>query len=197
RVDPRKVNKRALEALIRSGALDTIGPGVDLDYDRAVMFAAITEAVKAAEQNTANSAAGIDDMFGSLVPSDAEQANVYEPYRQVRRWTMKERLQGEQDTLGLYLTNHPIDEYEDEIGHLVSARIINLKPEKTSQKVCGLLVSMRVMKTKRGDTMAILTLDDRTGRIEVAMFSDAYSEHREKLIKNTLLMVEGQISFDD
>src|SRR5690606_36958323 len=65
------------------------------------------------------------------------------------------------------------------------------------QKVCGLLVSMRVMKTKRGDTMAILTLDDRTGRIEVAMFSDAYSEHREKLIKNTLLMVEGQISFDD
>src|SRR5690606_16265272 len=64
RVDPRKVNKRALEALIRSGALDTIGPGVDLDYDRAVMFAAITEAVKAAEQNTANSAAGIDDMFG-------------------------------------------------------------------------------------------------------------------------------------
>ncbi|MCW8194485.1 DNA polymerase III subunit alpha [Proteobacteria bacterium 005FR1] len=197
RVDPRKVNKRALEALIRSGALDSIGPGIDLDYDRAAMFAAITEAVKAAEQSTANSAAGIDDMFGSLVPSEQERSDVYEAYKQVRRWSMKERLQGEHDTLGLYLTNHPIDEYEDEVGHLVSARIANLKAEKNSQRVCGLLVGLRVMKTKRGDNMAILTLDDRTGRIEVAMFSDAYGEHREKLIKNTLLMVEGGISNDD
>ncbi|MGQ9426271.1 DNA polymerase III subunit alpha [Gilvimarinus sp. F26214L] len=197
RVDPRKVNKRALEALIRSGALDTIGPGVALDFDRAVMFAAIGDAVKTAEQNTANSAAGIEDMFGTLVPTEEAATDVYEPYTRCRRWTMKERLQGEHDTLGLYLTNHPIDEYEDEIGHLVSARIANLKAEKNSQKVAGLLVGMRVMKTKRGDNMAILTLDDRTGRIEVAMFSDAYGEHREKLIKNTLLMVEGQISNDD
>lgn len=197
RVDPRKVNKRALEALIRSGALDSIGPGIDLDYDRAVLFASITEAVRTAEQNTANSAAGIDDMFGSLVPNVEGQKDVYEPYKQLRRWSMKERLLGEHDTLGLYLTNHPIDEYEEEVRHLVSARIANLKAEKGSQKVVGLLVGMRVMKTKRGDNMAILTLDDRTGRIEVAMFSDAYNEHREKLIKNTLLMIEGNISNDD
>src|SRR5690606_34377057 len=61
RVDARKVNKRALEALIRSGALDSIGPRIDLDYDRAVLWAAMAEAVKTAEQSTANSAAGIED----------------------------------------------------------------------------------------------------------------------------------------
>lgn len=197
RIDARKVNKRALEALIRSGALDSLGPGVDLDYDRAVLLAAIGDAVKTAEQSMANSVAGIDDLFGELVPSESETSDVYESYRHARRWSMRERLQGEHDTLGLYLTNHPIDEYEDEIKYLTSARIAQLKAEKANQKVVGLLVDMRVMKTRRGDNMAILTLDDRTGRVEVAMFSDVYNEYRDKLVKNTLMVVDGQISNDD
>ncbi|GAB1264665.1 DNA polymerase III subunit alpha [Aurantivibrio infirmus] len=202
RVDPKKVNKRALEALVRSGAMDTIGPDADqeekkLDHTRAVLFSALGEAVKTAEQQSANTAAGMEDMFGNLVPSNDAGKNVYAPYLHCRMWSMKERLQGENETLGLFLTNHPIDEYEGEVKHLVSARIANLKSDKGNQKVVGLLVSMRVMKTKRGDTMAILTLDDRTGRIEVAMFSDAYNEYREKLIKNTLLMIEGNVSNDD
>src|SRR5690606_18431854 len=151
RVDARKVNKRALEALIRSGALDSLGPGVDIDYDRAVLFAAIGDAVKTAEQTMANNDAGIADLFGDLVPAEAEASDVYEAYRHTRRWNMRERLQGEHDTLGLYLTNHPIDEYEDEIKYLTSARIAQLKPDKGNQKVVGLLVDMRVMKTRRGD----------------------------------------------
>jgi len=202
RVDPRKVNKRALEALVRSGAMDTIGPNSgqeekNLDHTRAVLFAALAEAVKTAEQDSANTAAGMEDMFGSLVPTNDAGKNVYAPYLACRMWSMKERLQGENDTLGLFLTNHPIDEYEDEVKYLVSARIANLKADKGMQKILGLLVSLRVMKTKRGDTMAILTLDDRTGRVEIVMFSDAYNEHREKLIKNTLLLIEGSVSNDD
>jgi len=110
---------------------------------------------------------------------------------------MKERLNGEKDTLGLYLTGHPIDEYEQEIQYLVSQRIGKVTPEKKSKKIAGLVVAMRVMKTKRGDTMGFITLDDRTGRIEVAVFADTYTQYRDKLIKDALLIVEGQVSNDD
>ncbi len=197
RIDPRKVNKRALEALVRSGAFDKLGPQVDLDYDRSVMILAIPEAVKAAEQSMANADSGMTDLFGEVVPSGGEDGDVYEDFRRVRRWTMKERLHGEKETLGLYLTGHPIDEYEEELTHMVSCRISHAKADKAKQTVAGLVVAFRVMKTKRGDTMAFITLDDRTGRIEVAVFSDTYEANRDKLLKDAMLVIEGQISHDD
>ena len=125
RVDPRKVNKRALEALIRSGALDRLGPGVDLDYDRAVMWNTLSEAVKTAEQSAASADAGMGDLFGDIAPSGASPADVYSEFRRTRRWSMKERLSGEKETLGLYLTGHPIEEYEEELKHFVSSSISN------------------------------------------------------------------------
>ncbi|WP_444930204.1 DNA polymerase III subunit alpha [Microbulbifer sp. SSSA002] len=200
RVDPRKVNKRALEALVRSGALDSIGPdtnGADgLDYSRAVLFNALDEAVKAAEQQKANANAGMMDLFGEVVPQ-ASEGDVYEDFRRTRCWSIRERLEGEKNTLGLYLTGHPIDEYAGELKHLVKARIADLKPGREAQKVAGLVVAMRVMKTKRGDSMAIVTLDDRSGRIEAAMFSEAFGEHRDKLAKDALLVLDGPVATDD
>ncbi len=197
RVDPRKVNKRALDALVRSGAFDNLGPKIDIDYDRAVMLLATPEAVKAAEQSTANANSGMVDLFGEVIPTGGESGDVYQDFRQIRRWTMKERLNGEKDTLGLYLTGHPIDEYEEELRHMVSSRISHVKADKGKQTVAGLVVAFRVMKTKKGDTMAFITLDDRTGRIEIAIFSDVYDANREKLIKDAMLVIEGQISHDD
>ncbi|WKD50647.1 DNA polymerase III subunit alpha [Microbulbifer spongiae] len=200
RIDPRKVNKRAMEALVRSGALDSIGPDSgdreDLDYARAVLFNALDEATKAAEQQTANANAGMMDLFGELVPQSAD-GDVYEDFRRTRCWSIRERLEGEKNTLGLYLTGHPIDEYADELGYLVKARIADLKPGRESQKVAGLVVAMRVMKTKRGDAMAIVSLDDRSGRIEAALFSEAFGEHREKLAKDALLVLDGPVANDD
>ena len=197
RVDPGKINKRALEALVRSGAFDNISPGIDLDYDRAVLFLAINEAVKVAEQSHANASAGMADLFGEVVPGAAEHDDPYREFKQVRRWNMKERLQGEKETLGLYLTGHPIDEYEKEMAHLVSARIANVRADRSKQKIAGLVVAFRVMRTRRGDNMAFVTLDDRTGRMEVAVFADTYNEHRESLVKDAMLVIEGQISHDD
>ncbi len=197
RVDPRRVNKRALEALVRSGALDSIGPKVELDYDRALMFAAMNEAVKAAEQSAANASAGMGDLFGGVVPCGDSGEDVYSEFRQTRIWHIKERLDGEKETLGLYLTGHPIEEYQQELRHLVSSRIVDLKAERGSQQVAGLVVGLRVMKTKRGDNMAFVTLDDRSGRIEVAVFADTYGEYREKLVKDSLLVIDGQVSHDD
>jgi len=203
RVDSRKVNKRALEALVRSGSFDTIGPegsqpDRDLDQTRAMLMAALSEAVKTAEQQQANANAGMVDLFGDVMPGYCESGeDPYHHFYSTRRWSMKERLNGENDTIGLYLTGHPIDEYEQEVKHLVSSRISHLVADKKSIKIAGLVIAMRVMKTKRGDTMGFITLDDRTGRMEVAVFADTYNEYREKLVKDALLIVEGQVSNDD
>ena len=71
---------------------------------------------------------------------------------------MRERLNGEKDTLGLYLTGHPIDEYEDELRSMVPSRIADLSPGKDGSTVSGMVVGMRVMKNKRGDSFAFLTI---------------------------------------
>ena len=190
RVDSRKVNKRVLDALIRSGAFDNIAP------HRAAMLACIEEAVKAAEQSAANASQGMTDLFGNVVP-DQENGDVYANFLNVRELSDKERLQGEKDTLGLYLTGHPFDQYEQEVRRFARNRIVDLKPERKTQLAAGLVVAMRVMRTKRGDKMGFVTLDDRSGRIEVAFFSDVYDQFQHLLVKDNLLIIEGEVSHDD
>lgn len=202
RIDARKVNKRAMEAIIRSGAADNLGPTSNtpqhnIDHDRAVMFAAMSEAVKTAEQAMANTNAGMMDLFGTVIASDDLNVDVYSEFRRVRTWTMKERLNAEKETLGLYLTGHPIDEYESELTHLVSSRIANLKPEKSTQTISGLVISQRIVRTKRGDNMAILTIDDRTGRMDVTLFAETFNNSRDVLSKDGLLVISGQVRYDD
>ena len=196
RVDGRRINKRALDALIRSGALDTIGPEGEIGYRRAVMLAAMEEAVKMAEQHSRNTDSGMSDLFG-MTPQESAPEIGYQAFHLQRSQTSKERLGGEKDTLGLYLTGHPVDEYLDELKHFVGGRIADLKPDKKQQLVAGLVVGMRIIKTKRGDNMAVITLDDRSGRVEVAVFADVFRAHREKIDKDALLVVEGQVSEDD
>ena len=189
RTDPRKVNRRAMEALIRAGAFDTLGE------DREVLMASMAEAVQAAEQSASNAAAGMVDLFGeSIVP---ENTDVYAKFRKVRRWTTRERLDGEKDTLGLYVTGHPIDDYEQELPRYVKRRLSDLIADRNSQTVAGLVVAIRTMKNKRGDNMCFVTLDDRTARVEVMLFSEAYETHREVLVKDAILLIEGVISVDD
>ncbi|MCK0745399.1 DNA polymerase III subunit alpha [Chromohalobacter nigrandesensis] len=191
RVDAKRLNKRTLEALIRSGALDNLGPS------RAVLMASLDAALKAASQSHANASAGMIDMFGDAFV-EPESGDVYADYHYAREWTDKERLAGEKDTLGLYLTGHPIDEYESELKRFVSTRIVDLKPLRgESQRVAGLVVAMRTMKSKRGDTMAFITLDDRTGRIEASLFGEMYEQMRGKLGADDVLIIEGEVSSDD
>tara|TARA_R110002110_G_scaffold415765_3_gene655277 strand:- start:40279 stop:43767 length:3489 start_codon:yes stop_codon:yes gene_type:complete len=193
RTDPRRVNRRAIEALIRSGAFDSLGE------DRWVLMASLEDALKAAEQSASNRDSGIEDLFGEVVPSSANGGgDVYAPFRQVRAWTGKERLGGEKDTLGLYVTGHPIDEYEAEVRKFAPTRIADLRADKQgTQVLAGLVVATRTMKTKRGDTMAILQLDDRSARIEVTVYAETYNEHRELLGKDQIVIVEGSVAHDD
>ncbi|EPC01738.1 DNA polymerase III subunit alpha [Litchfieldella anticariensis FP35 = DSM 16096] len=190
RVDPKRLNKRTLEALIRSGALDNLGPS------RAVLNAALDAALKAAAQNLTNQSLGMVDMFGEAF-ADEDEGDAYVDYRGVRDWSDKERLAGEKETLGLYLTGHPIDEYEHELKRFVSTRIADLRPARESQRVAGLVVGLRTMKSKRGDTMAFVTLDDRTGRIEASLFGELFEQLRGRLDTEQVLIVEGEVSSDD
>ncbi|TGD72121.1 DNA polymerase III subunit alpha [Mangrovimicrobium sediminis] len=192
RTDPRKVNRRAIEALIRSGALDSLGE------QRWVMMASLDDALRAAEQSASNRDAGMEDLFGELVPgSDDCGDDVYAPFRNVRPWLDKERLGGERDTLGLYISGHPIDEYRAEIRRFAPCRIVDVRPDRQgNQVVAGLIMATRTINGQRG-TMAVMTLDDSSAQIEVTLFGEVYAEYRELLVKDTIVIVEGGVRLDD
>ncbi len=189
RVDPRKVNKRALEALIKAGAFDTLGES------RAMLMSSLPEAVQAAEQQSQNAEAGMGDLFG--VVDDAVDADPYQNFRHIPVWTIRERLAGEKETLGIYLTGHPIDEFEDELKQLHCKRIHNLVPDKQNkQLIAGFVVNLRYANTKRGK-MGIVTLDDRTARIEVTIFSDLLAKVEEKLTRDEVLFIRGSVELEE
>ena len=193
RVGVKNINKRVLEALVRCGALDNMGAS------RTVLMAAIPDAVKAADQNARNQDSGIGDLFGTIVDSAEESpVDVYETYQGAEEWSDKERLNGEKETLGLYVTGHPIDEYEKELRKFVPNRLVDLKPApRQSQKMAGLVIDVRLRKTKRGDTLAFVTLDDRSSRMEITLFGDIYEQYRELITKDRVLVVEGEVAHDD
>ncbi len=196
RVDGKNINKRTLDALIRSGAMDSIGPSGEIGFKRAVMLASMSEAVKTAEQHARNTVSGMTDLFGSEI-DDPSPVSSYKKFNHIPSETPKERLSGERDTLGLYLSGHPVDEYSEELACYIRRRIFELKPEKSTQTVAGLVVGVRMIRTRSGDSMAIVSLDDKSAQIDVAVFSDTFKEAREKIIKDEFLVIEGQITADN
>lgn len=188
RTDPKKVNRRALEALIKSGALDEFG------IERWVQMAALDDALRSAEQSAANDAAGMTDLFGEVAPS-AVTGDAYADHRRVRPWTMKELLNGEKESIGSFLSGHPIEEYEQEIRKFAPRRIRELQADN-SATVAGLIVDVRTIKTQRG-VMAVVRLDDNSGQIESTVYAEAYSNHRELLVKDRIILIEGRLQQDD
>ena len=202
RIDTRKANRRVLEALIRSGALD------EFDPNRAKHLADLDEALKAADQHGRARASGQLDLFGLdelTAPSPSSSPTM------VPAFSEEERLAQEKLTLGLYLTGHPITRYETEIAPFITERLGALQerfdrsapPEVPGRKqdirvvIAGLVVELRTRQNKNGKRMAFMTLDDRTGRIEVALFSEAYDRFRDLVMKDQLVVVEGVLGWDD
>ena len=188
RIDLRKVNRRTLEGLINSGAMDVFA------QTRATLMASLPAALQVAEQQSRNASAGMEDMFGMSSQADTGPVT----YNVHPEWHEEQRLAGEKQSLGLYLTGHPIERYVAELSDFVTSRIVDLSPSKEQTVVvAGLVVAMRVMNTRRGDKMAFLTLDDRSARIEMAVFSDVYESSRDLLAKDKLIVVAGEVSVDD
>ena len=196
RIDLRKANKRVLEAMIRSGALDSLGPksGDEAKHNRAALMATLDMAVKAAEQHHQTQAQGMDDLFGGPLPTE----NIQQSFIKVPEWEDRQRLNDERETLGLYLTGHPIDSYLPELQRFIHCRLHELRAErKKVVRFAGLVVALRISNSKRGNKMAFVTLDDRSGRFELALFDSAYEQASEVLAKDRILVVEAEISQDD
>ncbi|GAB2691151.1 DNA polymerase III subunit alpha [Aliiglaciecola aliphaticivorans] len=190
KVDLKKINKRVLEKLVMAGAMDNLGP------HRACIMATLPEAIAAADQHAKAESHGQSDMFGLLTtePDQVEQA-----FANVPEWPEKIWLDGEKETLGLYLTGHPINQYEKELKHYSSARLVDLKPtnKDTTSVAVGLVIGVRVMTNKKGRRWAIVTLDDKSARMDARFFPDMFEKYEELLQPDRILLISGQVSFDD
>ncbi len=186
-IDLRRVNRRAIEALIRAGALDC------LDASRAGMMTTLTQAMIAAEQATRDRAVGQNDLFG-----DAGTARPPPPQAvQCEEWSEAERLLGEKETLGLYLTGHPITQFEGELAQFTSHRLTDVRPNAArGVVVAGLVVMLRTLNSRNG-RMAVITLDDRTARLEAVLYAETLERCREVLAKDALVIAEGEVASDN
>ncbi|WP_038907235.1 DNA polymerase III subunit alpha [Dickeya oryzae] len=191
RTDIKKLNRRVLEKLIMSGAFDRLGP------HRAALMNSLADAMKSAEQHAKAEAIGQADMFGVLAetPEQVEQS-----YSTVPPWPEQVVLDGERETLGLYLTGHPINQYLKEIERYAGGvRLKDMHPTERGKMTTavGLVLAARVMVTKRGNRIGVCTLDDRSGRLEVMLFTDALEKYQHLLEQDRILIASGQVSFDD
>jgi len=189
RVDVKRVNKRALQALIRAGALDELG------VHRASLIESVDLALEAANQQHRSALAGQNDMFGISAPVETVQT-----YQNVPEWKKEDLLAAEKETLGLYLSGHPIDVYIQELDQFTSCRLVDLDvgrgKGKKSVTLAGLVIGARTMNTKSGSRMAFLQLDDKTARVEVGVFGELYDQRRDVIHKDKVLVVKGKASHD-
>ena len=206
RVDSSKLNRRVLEALILSGALDALAP------NRASLMLQLPDAMKAAEQHLRDRQSGQNDMFGSIMGAAAPVVQVDLPT--APEWPLEQKLQGERETLGHYLSGHPTDPWREELAQLASCPLGEIadryqppRPRKndgddgnrfrrgpdTPWTVAGMVTAVR----KRGDSDAFVRLEDGTGVIEVSFFGELYQQVAPLLTRDELLVVEGGLRIDD
>jgi len=200
RVDPNRLNRRVLEALIRSGSMDSMGA------NRATLMSRLAAAMQLGEQSTRAIEAGQVDLFG--LGAEAPQSPVSMGLSSASfqaDWSEAIRLAGERETLGLYLSGHPMQRVERELGRFVSGRIGDLNSERpvptTGERqypagkpatIAGYVHEIR----KRGNRVSVI-LDDRTGRMEVAFYDEQLQQYRDLIVKDLIIVVEGTLRFDE
>jgi len=204
RVDLEKVNRRALEAMIKAGAMSDFG-----DSRRSLMQL-LPEELKSAEQQARAAAAGQNDMFGLAAANDEATSPSSTPEPEGAEWSKRELLAYEKEALGLYLTGHPFDAVRNDAHFFVDAKLADLCAEPAPQRmgdssgdrgfaqarrevtVAGLVMEIR----KRGNRVTV-TLDDDSGRLEVSLFSEAFQEFRHLLSKDEIVVVSGSLRYDE
>ncbi|MFO1353627.1 MAG: DNA polymerase III subunit alpha [Acinetobacter sp.] len=178
RIDLKKINKRTLEALIRAGALDCLG------IERSSLMAQLPEAVQAAEQARSNRETGIMDLFGEVEEVQRK------PAKPVKPWSDEVRLKGEKDTLGLYLTGHPIDVYRAELKQFVSVKLNELTPTRrgVTSIFAGLVVDIANFPNR-----IMITLDDGTARVEISCNHERFQRYKDIIKLEQVVVIEGEI----
>lgn len=194
RLGSSKINRRVLEALVRCGALD------DLGLNRASAMHAIGDAMRLADRSQAAAESGQAGLFGSVEAADDGLEHSFET---LREWNDREKLEAERESLGLYLTGHPFTDYAEHCGHFTSgsiAAVLGTLPSgdgghfryRRDACLAGVVMDMR----RRGTRVSVV-LDDGSERIEVTLFEDVFQQARNIVSKHAMLVVNGQLRFDE
>jgi DNA polymerase-3 subunit alpha len=200
RLDSIKSSRKLMEALIKGGAMDCFSS------NRAALMAHLPYALQAAEQRQNNIDAGISDMFDSVTETETAEPELPD----CQCWDEKERLQLEKEALGLFLTGHPLAMVENEIGQFAPVKLgewlgkldtgdgggERFRQKEQETRVCGLVVDIRMRNGFRGRE-AFVTLDDRSGRVDVRVSPDLLARIEPIVQKDLVWVVDGGIAYDD
>ncbi len=195
-LDLRKVNRRTMEALIKAGAMTPISD------NQAQLMAELGPAVHAAEQVQKDRESGQAGLFGGLSETPKhEPPPSADASAQQQRWTEAQRLGAERETLGLYLTGHPLDEHRQEISQFITCPLQKLddrvpndqKQNLKDATICALIMAVR----RRPGRGAFIAIDDGTGRMEVAVFEEVFNRVADHLVRDQIIVVSGDVGVDN
>jgi DNA polymerase-3 subunit alpha len=195
RVDLRQLNKRVLESLIKSGAMDSLGR-------RAQLMDVLDKAMEQAQKAARDRDAGQHGLFG--VFEEANPASTAaERLPNIPDWEESVRLANEKEILGFWISGHPLEKYQDKIEDLHALKTSDVLAMKRSTNkneditVGGLITGVRVAKTRKGDLMAGLVLEDMFGRVEAAVFPEAYKRLHEKVKLEIPVLVKAAVRIEE
>jgi DNA polymerase-3 subunit alpha len=186
-VDHKRVNKRVIEHLIKAGALDFTG------LDRAVLCQGLEPAAAMGTRKQRDAQAGQIGLFAAM----SAQPKIRWP--DVRPWPFSRRMSFEREVLGLYLSGHPMQAHQRDVLRYASAPIEGLSELQGVEEVrlMGLAVNTRVVRTRRGDKMAFVRLEDDEGSVECTFFSDAWARSKRALEEGGPVLVTGKLEMRD
>jgi DNA polymerase-3 subunit alpha len=192
RVDLRLVNKRVIESLIKCGAFDSLGAR------RAQLIAVVDKAMEAAasaQRDRAHGQVSLLDMLSSGGTARREGPALPD----LPEWDRPQLLAGEKETLGFYVTGHPLAEHRALIAKHATATTEDLPslPDKSSVKLGGIVTAVKEISTKNGERMAFVTLEDLAGSVETVVFPDLYRSSMLHLAKDSAVLVKGQVDIGE
>ena len=190
RVDLGAVNRRVVESLVKCGAFDSTG------VSRARMIAALDEAMKAGQsyqKGRQSNQIDIFDTLGAGAGNGGERNG--EHYPQAEEWSAQQQLACEKESLGFYITGHPLDKYEGALKKWTTGAIVDIRERSSGGevKVGGVVTALRLRNTKKGERYASFQLEDRTGFVEILVWPDVYRRCMETLVLDDPILVHGRL----
>ena len=188
RVDSRTVNKRVIESLIKAGAFDSVNP------NRSLLYANIDRAMDWGQRKQREREVGQGGLFGMLTPNGEEHG--MEP---AEEWPEGLKLKHEKETLGFYITGHPLRKFAAEVRTYGNATTNALaeKPSGFDVSIGGIVSALRVTRTKKGDAMGVVLLEDWEGIVEVVVFPDTFAKTQRLLEADAPIIVRGKLDNDE
>jgi DNA polymerase-3 subunit alpha len=189
RVDPQVVNKRSLESLVKCGALDSTGAA------RQGMLAVLEQALAWGQRQQADRLAGQGSIFDLGLDDAAEQQPRHQPQIPAAEFDKNELLRLEKETLGLYVSEHPLHAVREQLRRKTDCAVAELERRREGEVVTvgGIVGNIKQLTTKKGEPMVFLRLDDVTGSGEVVVFNSVYAAARDLCAVDQILVVKGRV----